>query len=109
MPRKEALFCIRAIEGECLHISDAEQTTTFLTATSHAKARVRNPVEHLWGHSTQTTQSCWSYDNLCQLIVRLDNLRSNLEFENRNQLHHSSRLCHNEEGEFVIMVTDKNH
>lgn len=93
MPRREALPCIRASVGECLHISDSEQTTPFLTATRHAKTCVRKPVEHLWGHSTQATQSCWSYDNLCQLIVWVDNLRTNLELENRNLLHHNSRPC----------------
>lgn len=60
-----------------------EQTNPFLTATGHAKARVRNPVEHFLGDSTQTTHSRWSYDNLCQLIIWFDNLRSGLEIENR--------------------------
>lgn len=106
---QEALICIRASVGECMHISDSEQNPPFLTAISHSKTCVRNPVDHLWGHSTQTIQSCWSYDNLCQLIFWLDNLRSNIEFENRKLLHHRSRLFHNEESKFVIMVTEKNH
>lgn len=40
----------------------------------------------------------WSYDNLCQLIMLLDNLRSDLEIENMELMYRMARLCHNEEG-----------
>lgn len=107
MPRREELPCTGASVGELLAYSRFRANNPISNSHKPAKTCVRNPVEHLRGHSTQTTQSCWSYDNLSQLIVWLDNLRSNLEFENRNLLHHSSRLSHSEEGEFVIMVTEK--